>query len=146
MNDFNKFKIVGINDIGVVERAKHDKIYKQGCTLIALSATKGEVEYLNEERKIDTRYAVVIPNEENNSKYIYLSILQAFPEFIYEWKTGINLQFDKLQYLRFHLHDRVTQDEIVDKLDTVNRKEKDTRQKIRLWKELKKSFLEELFC
>lgn len=119
---FSNYKTVNITEIAELERAKKGKGYPPGCTLIALSVTKGQVEYRENSGEVDTRWAVVIPKDGNEPKYIYYSIMQAFPEYLRKWKTGINLQFDNLRYLKVGLHEKAEQQEIVDIMEMTDKK------------------------
>lgn len=145
MMDFSNYQIVRLRDAAEVERAQKGKIYPEGCTLIALSATKGQVEYMPREGEVDSRWAVVIPHEGNIQKYIYYSIKRSFPEFSEKYITGINLQMENLNHLEIALHQIEIQREVVRMLETVEQKEKKEEQKLNAWKDAKKYFLGKMF-
>lgn len=137
---------VKIDDIAQVERAKNGKIYPAGCTLIALSATKGEVEYLEEDGEVETRYAVIIPDKQVVSgRYLYCALCYIFPEFLHKHRTGINLQFDELRFLKVAVYSLEDQQKFVEKLEQIDRRIRQEDEIIIKTKDLKQSMLERLF-
>ena len=135
-----------ISDIAQVERAKNGKIYPAGCTLVALSATKGEVEYLEEGGKVETRYAVIIPDEQVVlGRYLHCALCYIFPEFLHKHRTGINLQFDELRFLKVAVHSLEDQRKFVEELEQIDRRIKQEDEIITKTKDLKQSMLERLF-
>lgn len=128
-----------------VERAKKEKIYPKGCTLIALSATKGQVEYLKNAQTVDTRWAVVIPKKEWIPRYVNYAIEQAFPEFYHKRKAGINFYLDTLLELEITRMPKNQQEKIVEMLEPVERKIKKEEDVIKLLERQKKVFLGKMF-
>lgn len=145
MLDFSNYRVVRLQEVAAIERAEKGKLYPEGCTLIALSATKGQVEYSEEGREIDSRWAVVIPHEGNNPKYIYHSIVRSFPEFLEKYKTGINLQIKVLDYLEIAVHQISEQNEVVKMLEIVEEKQKKEERLLKKWKDVKKYYLGKMF-
>lgn len=132
--------------IAQIERAKKGKTYPAGCTLIALSATKGDVEYLEEAGEVETRYAVIIPDTSIvTEKYLYCAICFFFPEFLHKHRTGINLQFEELKYLQVAVHSLADQREFVKELEQIDQRIKQEDEIIAKTQDLKKSMLERLF-
>ena len=146
MTDFSNYKTVRLSDIADIERAKRGKVYPVGCTLIELSATSERIRYLEAEEEVDARYAVIISHYAHEPKYIYYSIQRAFPRFLHEWKTGLNLKFENLQYLSIAVHPIEVQREIVKEIRVVEQKQEKEEKQIAFFKELKKSFLNDMFC
>lgn len=135
-----------LSEVAQIERAKKGKEYPAGCSLIALSATKGDVEYLSEEGEVDTRYAVIIPDTQIViSQYLYYAICYAFPEFLHRHRTGINLQLDEVQFLKVTVHSLVKQQEFVDVIEQVDRRIEQEHSIVTKTKDLKRSMLGELF-
>ena len=142
---FDDYKVMYIDEIAHVERARKNKVYPEGCTLIALSATKGQAELTREPGTVGARYAVVIPKEGVLPKYLFYSIQQALPRFIHEWAAGINLQMDKLQYLQVGIHPVEVQEEVVNMFETVEEKQNKEEEALRYWRDAKKRFLVDMF-
>lgn len=88
-----------IRELADIERAKKDKIYPAGCTLIQLSATHGQMVYMMTDQHVDGRYAVVMPHENVTGRYLYISIENVWEDFFHGAKTGINLMISALDSL-----------------------------------------------
>lgn len=145
MVDFSNYRMIRLREVATIERARKGKCYPEGCILIALSATKGQVEYRADSGEADSKWAVVIPYKGNDPKYIYHSITRSFPEFLERYMTGINLQIDSLDCLEIALHPIREQKEIVRMLGIVEEKQKKEEHLLETWKEVKKHFLGKMF-
>ena len=67
------YKKVKLLDIASIERA-NNKEYCQGVTIVQISATNGQVEYVDKVRMIESKYVVLKPCNEIDSKYfLFLS-------------------------------------------------------------------------
>ena len=51
-------------DVATYERAKKGKVYPKGCTLLQVSATKGQLVYLHEDQTVDSKYCVIEPDRD----------------------------------------------------------------------------------
>lgn len=80
-------------DVATYERAKKDKIYPKGCTLLQVSATKGQLVYLHEDQAVDSRYCVIEPDRDRVDAFFFYRILQkGMPEFLSKEQTGLNIK------------------------------------------------------
>lgn len=143
--DFSGYQKIRLCDATKLERAQKGKVYPEGCTLIALSATRGTVEYKAESGEIDSRWAVLIPTEGNESKYIYYSVMHSFPEFLEKYMTGINLQIENLKYLEIAVHPIEKQKKIVRMLEAVEEEQKKEERLLKIWKKAKQYYLGKMF-
>ena len=135
-----------LSEVAQIERAKKGKAYPAGCSLIALSATKGEVEYLEESGEVETRYAVIVPDTQIVlGKYLHNAICYFFPEFLYRHRTGINLQFEDLKFLKISICSLADQRRFINELEEVDRRIKQENKLVERAKDMKKSMLGELF-
>lgn len=108
-------------DLCNVERAVPGKIYKAGSCYIKLSAVDEFVGQINEEEKIDSRFAVFEPKEKINADYLYIAIQRCFPEFLRRYRTTINLQFDCLKHFALNWHeDKKAQGYVVEAIKAVD--------------------------
>lgn len=101
--EFNT-SIVNLKDLSNIERAINKKIYPAGCTLIQISATRGYVLFLEKEGEVETKYAVIIPNNEVDSRYLNIAITNAFDEWYYDNKTGMNIPFSTFDNFKIKYH------------------------------------------
>lgn len=134
-----------ITEVAELERAKKGKIYPKGCTLIQLSATKGQIVYLDKASEVDTKYAVIIPKKGILSKYLYITIEQSFPEFFHKNKSGLNLVFERLNDLEVNVHHTELQPyavKVVSKVEEITERE---IKRLEAFKEEKKFYLENMF-
>lgn len=145
MIDIKNYKRLKLEDVATYERAKEDKIYKNGSTLIQLSATSGEVEYLEKDGEVDRKYAVVIPNKEINPKYFNIVVKRNIEHFRSKYQAGMNIQIDDIKHIDIQLHNRETQDMIASHLETLEQEEENIRKEINLFKTTKSRFTRDLF-
>ena len=144
--NLNNHSKVNIFDVADIERALQGKIYPAGSTLIALSATRGQVEYMPEAGYVETRYAVVVPKVVCVPYYLFIVIQEAFPEYLSKYMTGINLQFDNLKYLEVEWHQDIEAQAYISEMmrqadDAVDK----VQQEIERLEDMKKFFLDRLF-
>lgn len=144
---YKQYEIKRLIEIADIERAKKGKIYPAGCTLIALSATKGvgDNKYHEADGEVEPRYAVIRPRIEILPKYLFISIQVAFSEFYQAWHTGINLQIDKLEFLKVKIHELEAQATIVEFYKKMTYLEEKEEQLIQKAKNVKKGYLDKLF-
>lgn len=144
---FNKYRMVKLLDIATVERSKKGKIYKAGSSLIQLSATRGQMQYMNEDGKVDAKYAVIIPKKKsNNTKYLYFIIRMAMPGFLQVYQTGLNVAPDVFRYMEIMIHDDIQlQNEIVTMFNKLEELERNLIADIERWKDVKKFHLDGMF-
>lgn len=144
---FKKYRMVKLLDIATVERSKKGKIYKAGSSLIQLSATRGQMEYMNEDGKVDAKYGVIIPKSKSiNTKYLYLMISMAMPGFLQVYQTGLNVATDVFRYMEIMIHDDIElQNEIVTMFNKLEELERNLIADIERWKDVKKFHLDGMF-
>ena len=135
-----------LTEVAHIERAIKGKTYPQGCSLIKLSATDEQVLYMEESGKIETRYAVIIPNTEKIlGKYLHLFLEGIMPEFLHKHRTGINLQFSELEFIKVPVQDIGHQKEVVACLNELEAEIRLEEQEVMKWKMFKKYMLEKMF-
>lgn len=146
MIDFKDYKVVKLIDIAKIERAVNKKIYPAGSIKIQLSATKGLVEFVDVAGEIESRYAVVQADSNINNRYLYISIQRSFPEFINKYLTTMNLQFDTLKNLEVCIHNSETQVYIASMMEAHEKECERNKKIIDEYKNMKKNFLNNMFC
>ena len=139
-------KTVNITELAKIERSS-GKVYPAGCTLIQVSATKGQVLYHVEEAEIPSHYAVFLPNEKVLPKYLYHMISFQAGHFIYTVQTGLNIQINSLNEMKLKIHTEMEkQAEIVRYLDVIEKMEAKEEKTIELLKQAKQTNLSEMFA
>ncbi len=144
MINIKDYRNLKLKDVAMWEVSRKDKEYPKGCSLVQVSATKGEVEYLTESRKVDRKYAVVIPNKDINPKYLNIVIKRNIDSFIAKYRAGLNIQMNDLKHLNIQLHNRETQNMIAKHVETLEREEENIKKEIQLYNTVKSRFLKDL--
>ena len=138
-------KTVNITELAKIERSS-GKAYPAGCTLIQVSATRGQVLYHAEEAEIPSHYAVFLPNDKVLPKYLYHVISFQAVNFIYTVQTGLNIQINSLNEMKLKIHTELEkQAEIVKYLDVIEKMESKEEATIELLKQAKQTNLSEMF-
>ena len=139
-------RVVNITELATIERSS-GKTYPAGCTLIQVSATKGQVLYNVEEAEIPAKYAVVTANKKVLPKYLYHMISFQADAFFHAIQTGINIQIESLNEIKLKIHtDLKKQAEIVKYLDVIEMMEIKEETTIELLKQAKQTNLSEMFA
>lgn len=129
------------------ERAKKGKIYPAGSICLQVSATRGQLVYLDSAQEVDSRYAVIAP-ERNRVRpyYLYCIMELQLPEFLASHQTGLNIRPEILEEFKIRWHpDPADQQEAEAEqraMDEAVRKEAEALDQI---KKLKEYFLDRCF-
>ena len=69
LKDYKKVKLLDLVDI---ERAKKNKVYNKGNIIIQVSASKGQIFYLEEDTTVESQYIILTckNNKIINTKYM----------------------------------------------------------------------------
>lgn len=139
------YKKVNLLDLVEIERAKKGKIYQVGNIIIQVSASRGQIIYLDKKQEVEPQYIVLKVNEVN-SKYLYYLLEEELPRFLKKYQTGINIQPDVFKHLNISIHtDIQTQNYIANLMDKL---EEDIKKEVLLleeYKNFKKYHLDNMF-
>ena len=139
-------RTVNITELAKIERSS-GKIYPAGCTLIQVSASRGQVLYNVEDAEIPAKYAVITANDRVLSKYLYHMISFQADPFFHAIQTGLNIQIESLNETKLKIHtDLEKQAEIVRYLDVIEKMEASEEVTIELLKQAKQTNLSEMFA
>jgi len=148
--NYSNYKKVNITDVADFERAQNGKIYKGGCTLIGVSActsSDGQLRYLETSGRVESKWAVVVPKDITDGRYLNIVITRAFPEFFNKMHQTINLPVNNIRYLAVEWHmDKAARDDIAKQcevFDAMIRQECHTIEKLQ---KVKKFFLGKMMC
>jgi hypothetical protein len=101
LKNYKKFKITEVADI--LGRPKKNKMYPEGCICLQVSASKGEVLYLDTSQQVDAKYVVIQPRNVIPF-YLYLMIEKAMPEFLYKYRQGLNISAHDIKHMEVVCH------------------------------------------
>ncbi len=139
-------KTVNITELANIERSS-GKVYPAGCTLIQVSATRGQVLYHAEEAEIPAKFAVVTANDKVLPRYLYHMISFQADAFFHAIQTGLNIQIESLNEMKLKIYtDLEKQAEIVRYLDAIEKMEASEEAIIELLKQAKQTNLSEMFA
>lgn len=145
MINFSNYKKVKLKDVARFERAKKDVVYSAGCSTIQISATKGQLDYLEHDRTVDSQYVVIIPNEQILSKYLFFVLQKNVERFTNTYQQGINIVAEDVGEFPIELHDLETQAKVVELIQVVDDDIKQTEKEINEFKKIKDVFLTKMF-
>ena len=85
LKDYKKVKLLDLVDI---ERAKKNKVYEKGNIIIQVSASKGQIFYLEEDTTVESQYIILTckNNKIINTKYLYYVINDLLPKFLAKYQ------------------------------------------------------------
>lgn len=129
-------------EVAIIERAKKEKVYPKGSTLIQVSATQGNVEYLKEDSEVDGKFAVVIPDKKINAKYLNIMVNRNIERFLSQYQSGLNIQIADLKHMEIELHEK--QDEIARNIEIIENEESRIEKEIEMMQTTKNRFLRDL--
>lgn len=139
------YKKVKLLDIASIERAKN-KEYFPGVTIVQISATRGQVEYVDEAMIIESHYVVLKPCDKIDSKYFYFAVKNSADEFFYKFQTGLNMKIDEFKHMELYIEDDINiQKEQVENMEIIERAILLSEQELSEVKEFKNTMLSKLF-
>lgn len=146
LKDYKKVKLL---DLVQIERAKKDKIYNKGNIIIQVSASKGQIFYLDQDTTVESKYIVLTckDNKITNTKYLYYVISDLLPEFLAKYQTDINIQPEVFKYMELVIHDDMkTQEHITKIFDKIDEDIKKEEELLKQYQDFKKYHLDKMFC
>lgn len=115
------YKRVKLLDIASIECATN-KEYPSGVTIVQVSATRGQVEYVNEAKTIESKYVVLKPCDKFDSKYFYFAVKNSADEFFYKFQTGLNMKVEDFKHMELDVEDDINiQKEHVKNMEIIER-------------------------
>lgn len=139
------YKKVKLLDIASIERATN-KEYSSGVTIVQVSATRGQVEYVNEAKTIESKYVVLKPCDKFDSKYFYFAVKNSADEFFYKFQTGLNMKVEDFKHMELDVEDDINiQKEQVENMEIIERAILLSEQELIEVKEFKNTMLSKLF-
>lgn len=139
------YKKVKLLDIASIERATN-KEYSSGVTIVQISATRGQVEYVNEPKMIESKYVVLKPCDKFDSKYFYFAVKNSADEFFYKFQTGLNMKVEDFKHMELDVEDDINiQKEQVKNMEIIERAILLSEQELSEVKKFKNTMLSKLF-
>lgn len=137
--------VVNLLDIATIERSKKNKTYKKGSILIQLSATKGQMIYLDDDTKVDSKYGVFETDKDKvEPRYLYYVLKMSMPDFLTRYQTGLNIKPEIFDSFKIKVHRSLEVQKIIVKiLDSFNVELEE--KEIEKYKKIKEYHLDNMF-
>lgn len=147
MAKLSEYKKVRVSNILIWERAKKGKIYPAGSFCIQISATRGQMSYLDEPREVESKFCVFqLRNSEYYPKYVFLIFSKGISSFLKKVQTGLNIVPEVFEEYEIFLHqDKQTQINISNYIDTLEKRIEEEERMISELMNMKKYHLGEMF-
>ena len=137
---------IQLSELSTIERAVKGKVYKRGCILLQISATDGQILYLDENKEIEAKYAVIIPNPDINSRYLFWSISGNLEDYLRKVQQGLNIVLEDVFKIPVVWYiNPLIQDEIIAVMETINQMERNMMHELDSRKEEKQFYLNNMF-
>lgn len=134
-----------IGEVAEVIRTSQNSLLRPGTSYIRLSANNGAVGFLQERQELGNGYVAFIPREKIIGKYLYYQLEYEMPGFLARYKSGINLNFETIKFLKIRLISIQEQREFVKRLEILNEQQKQEEQEIARLQEYKRALLQLMF-
>lgn len=134
-----------IGEIAEVYRVADGQKIPPGTSLIRLSANDGTVLYVEVEETGKTGYVAFSPWSNVLPRYLYFALQNAMPEFLAKYKSGINLKYEAVKFLKINVPTMEQQKQIIEVLMTIEKAERTEQKEIETLKGFKEGMLEQMF-
>lgn len=121
--DFHSYEQVKLEDVAEFARAKQGHVYPRGATTLQISASRGQLDYLDYPREVATKYVVIIPQAGINSRYFNYVMQKNIDVFMRKYSTGINVQENEVGQFPIEVHSTDTQEAVVELLEYLDEQE-----------------------
>lgn len=137
--------VINLLDVATIERSKKNKTYKKGSILIQLSATKGQMIYLDDDSKVDSKYGVFETDKDKvEPRYLYYVLKMSMPDFLTRYQTGLNIKPEIFDSFKVKVHRSLEVQKIIVKiLDSFNVELEE--KEIEKYKKIKEYHLDNMF-
>ena len=140
-------KKMNLLDLVDIERSKKNKLYPADSILIQLSATRGQMQYMNKSGPADAKYGVMMLKDKNiNPRYLYFILNMNMGSFLNIYQTGLNIVPEVFKFMNLEIHtDKQIQNRIAEMFDDLENIEISYQKEIAKWKDIKQFHLDNMF-
>lgn len=146
--ELNRYSLVRIRDICAWERSKKNKIYPAGCWCVQVSATRGQMLYIDKSQTVDSKYCVFwLTTDLYLPEYAYMMFEKNLPDFLIRTQTGLNIKPEIFYEYALNLHgDIETQRGLVKTMRYIDERITEEQRYVEILKELKRYHLGKMFA
>lgn len=145
MIDFKNYEVVKLEDVADFERAKKDKVYPAGTSTLQISATRGQIGYLEAPGTVATKDVAIIPQAGINPRYFNIVLQKGVERFMQKYATGLNIREREVGNFEICLHNTDTQKAVAEMVMFSENQAEIIEAQIKQLKELKKNALANMF-
>lgn len=121
--DFHSYEQVKLEDVAEFGRAKQGHVYPRGATTLQISASRGQLDYLDYPREVATKYVVIIPQAGIHPRYFNYVMQKNIDAFMRRYATGINIQENEVGQFPIEVHNTDTQEAVAELLEYLDEQE-----------------------
>lgn len=121
--DFHSYEQVKLEDVAEFGRAKQGHVYPRGATTLQISASRGQLGYLEYPSEVPTKDVVIIPQAGIHPRYFNYVMQKNIDAFMRKYATGINIQENEVGQFPIELHNTDTQEAVVQLLEFLDEQE-----------------------
>lgn len=141
MIDFNTYECVKLEDVAEFGRAKQGHVYPRGATTLQISASRGQLGYLDYPREVATKDVVIIPQAGIKPRYFNYVMQKNIDVFMRKYATGINVQEQEVGQFPIEVHNTDTQEAVVELLEYLDEQERIIQGEVDAMTKLKSNLL-----
>lgn len=122
--DFHSYEQVKLEDVAEFGRAKQGHVYPRGATTLQISASRGQLGYLDFPSEVPTKDVVIIPQAGIHPRYFNYVMHKNIDSFMRKYSTGLNVQENEVGQFPIEIHNGDTQEAVVRFLEFMDEQEK----------------------
>lgn len=144
MIDFYNYETALLEDVAEFERAKRGKIYPKGTSTFQISATRGQIGYLEKPGEVESKYVAIFPCAGINPRYLNIVLQKNVDEFLYKYQNGLNVKEKDVGKYPIQVHNKETQEVVVFLFNVIDQEEKRTETEIKNLMDFKQTMLKKM--
>ena len=144
MIDFSSYERVKLVDVADFERARKGHVYPAGTSTLQISATRGQIGYLERPGTIKSKDAAIIPVAGINPRYFNLIMQRNIDEFMYKYATGLNIQEKEIGNFPIEICNLETQEAVARMVMFVGDKKAEAEHELAYLMELKQALMQRM--
>lgn len=127
------------------ERVDRSPERKECSNQIIKGSRTHSVRLYGEQWNIAGRHVAFSPWSNVLPRYLYFALQNTMPEFLAKYKSGINLKYEAVKFLKINVPTMEQQKQIIEVLMTIEKAERAEQKEIETLKGFKEGMLEKMF-
>ncbi|MCQ2569380.1 MAG: restriction endonuclease subunit S [Limosilactobacillus sp.] len=144
MIDFYNYETVLLEDIAEFERAKKGKVYPKGTSTFQISATRGQIGYLETAREVKSKDVAIFPCSGINPRYFNIVLRKNVDEFLYKYLNGLNVKEKDVGKFLIQIQDTEAQEAVVFAFNLLDQEQQRAQVELNNLKNFKQNMLNKM--